>query len=79
MEELKQLACKTYYSFWSEIPRQQRKILSCLLKELNFDESIVITRLDKGQSVVISDRNDNITKINSTLNDSTNLFLRPLV
>jgi hypothetical protein len=42
-----------------------------LLKELKEDKSIVITRPDKGKGVVILDKDDYISKMNTILNDTT--------
>ena len=49
-------------------------MVSCF-KELSLLESIIITRPDKGQGVVILDRSDYVTEMNSILNNTTKFQL----
>ncbi len=47
-----------------------------LLKQLKQDKSIIVTRPDKGRGIVLMNRNDYISKMDTILNDSTKFKCR---
>ena len=68
---MKSLAFKTYYSFKPR-PCPYQKELVLALKELKKDNSIIITKPDKGNGTVIVDKSDYIDKMNNILDDPIN-------
>lgn len=67
---LKQLA---HSSFYSRNPHNTTltKEEHCALKSLKNDDSIIITRPDKGNGVVLLDKSDYIQKVHDILNDKS--------
>ena len=67
---LKQLALDAFYSFKpNHIPKNLSKSEWLALKELSKNKDIIITLPDKGNGVVVLNRHDYVTKMNSLLLD----------
>ena len=64
----KQMTLSTFHSFKSKTSRQQSKAL-VVLKNLGSNKVLVITRPDKGNGVVILDKQDYLMKMQAVLDD----------
>ena len=71
---LKSIALKNYYSFRSCLSPHHKSLISSL-KELSKDNSLVICKPDKGTGVVILNKEDYISKMNSILQDDSKFSL----
>ena len=71
-DKLKHLAFSSFQRFKKHEPRPiiSKEEMEAL-KSLSRDKSIVITRPDKGNGVVLMDKQDYISKVNSVLQDTT--------
>ena len=67
---LKQMALSTFHSFKSKTSPHERKTMA-LLKNLGSNKDLVITRPDKGNGVVIVDKQDYLMKMQTVLDDYT--------
>ena len=71
---LKSIAFKNYYSFRPRVNSLQKKFLATL-KKLKSDLNIVVFKSDKGNAIVILNKQDYQSKMNNILNDTSKFKL----
>ena len=71
---LKSIAFKNYYSFRPHVNSLQKKFLATL-KELKSDPNIVVLKSDKGNAIVILNKQDYHSKMNNILSDTSKFKL----
>jgi hypothetical protein len=71
---LKQVAFSSFYSFRSNLSRFHQKSI-CLLRNLSSDKDLVVTKMDKGNGVVLLDRRTYLDKMNQVLGDTSKFVL----
>ena len=67
---LKQMALSTFHSFKSKTSRQQSDAM-VVLKNFGSNKDLVITRPDKGNGVVILDKQDYLMRVQAVLDECT--------
>ena len=67
---MKDAAFSMFYGFSSDASMKDKNIIATL-KHLSEDDSIVIIKPDKGNGIVILNKNDYLSKIETILQDST--------
>lgn len=67
---LKNIAFTTYYTFNSR-QRPNFEHFHSILKKLSEDKTIIITKPDKGNGIVILDKNDYLIKMKNIINDGS--------
>ena len=71
---LKSIAFKNYYSFRPHVNSLQKKFLATL-KKLKSDPNIVVLKSDKGNAIVILNKQDYHSKMNNILSDTSKFKL----
>ena len=67
---LKDIALRNYYQFRPNISKHQQRLVSAL-KKLSMNKDLIITKPDKSRGVVLINRSEYTTKMNSILEDSS--------
>ena len=71
---LKSIVFKNYYSFRPHVNSLQKKFLATL-KKLKSDPNIVVLKSDKGNAIVILNKQDYHSKMNNILSDTSKFKL----
>lgn len=74
LSKLKHIAFSTYYRFRPYLTEEQKCMIKTL-KQLAKDKSVIITKPDKGNGIVLLNKSDYINKMNTILEDRSKFVI----